>query len=204
MLRKVNWPLIACVLFCVLFWLAVGVGIARAANYGDPRLDVVATAVAGHPVQVSCSANSHDWALTEDQGHLTVEADGFTFVGGQPVIYLAPRICDTLEALENGAPAVQVGPYWASLAIKTILHESTHQSGVTDERTTDCQALALMPSWLPKFGIPAKVSQVSYVRISGTQRYKRVVKTVTNPLYAQTLSWASRWHNAVPVFGGPC
>lgn len=186
-------------LLCVAFYFA---GRANAANYNDTRLDAVATAIAGHPVTVTCADTTRDWVADEDAAHLTFEADGYTFVGGQPIIWLAPRVCATLEAL-LAHPAAQVGPYWVALAVKTILHESTHQSGVLDERTTDCKALAILPTWLPKFGIAAKVAQASYVK-QKSGLYKRVTKTVTNPLFAQTISYAKYWHNLVPGFGGPC
>jgi hypothetical protein len=178
---------------------------AQAANYGDPRLDVIATAVAGHPVTVLCAQTATDWSKTEALALLTNDADGFTFIGRSNIIYLSPRVCDTLEMIENGLPPSQIGPVWLALAVKTILHESTHQLGVRDEHQADCQAIAIMPGWLPKLGVPATIKVASFVRIRKTKTYRRVVKTTSNPLYLSTLTYALWWHNAIAFeVGGAC
>lgn len=189
----------------------VVVASARAA-YGDPRLDAVATSVAGHPVQVSCGSTPTDWAATEAANH-SVEADGFTFIGqvsttGAGIIYLAPRICDTLEALLSPYHD-DVGPYWASLAIKTIIHESIHQRGVTDESVTDCTALTLVQQYaVSSFGYPATVSTTTLVKKTVVVRVARVVRKVTtyvpktvtvpNPALAELQADAVAWHHALP------
>lgn len=202
-MRKFNWPLVLCIAFCVGFWLAFGVAVSHAA-YQDQRLNAVASAVAGHPVTVSCAASAHEWSQFEDAAGYTFETDGFTYIGRTPsVIYLAPRICDTLVADEHAGPTA-VGDFWNGLAIKVILHEASHQAGISDEGAADCNALSLVKQYAPSFGYSKTVTSVSYRKLAnGT--YKRVVRTVPNPALARLYSWASFWHRALPAnYQGTC
>lgn len=179
----------------------IGVGVAKAA-YTDPTLNDVASAIAGHPVSVTCATGAHEWASFEDTAKYTFETDGFTYIGRTPsVIYLAPRICDTLEADLHGNDA---GPYWNGLAIKVLLHESSHQAGLADEAAAECNALALLPKYAPRFGYPLRVVQTTYVHVTKTT-YKRVVKSVANPAYAKLRAYAEFWHRALPAnYQGTC
>jgi hypothetical protein len=196
-MRKLNWGLILCIAFCVGFWLTVGVIAAKGA-YTDQALNDVATKIAGHPVSVSCASSGHEWVTYEDSAFpgQNFEADGFTFIGRTPsVIYLAPRICDTLEADLHGNPA---GDYWNGLAIKVLLHESSHQAGIADEHAAECNALSLLKTYAPIFGYPAKVSQVSYVKVRDGH-FKRVTKQVANPALKRLAFYAEFWHRALPA-----
>lgn len=198
-MRKFTVLLIA--VLCVAFYLA---GRADAAH-GDLRLDTVATAVAGHPISVSCGDNSLDYAKTEQQAGLTFDTDGFTFVGRQPEIWLAPRVCDTLSALLNPAQHAQVGPLFAGLAIKVIIHESVHQRGISDEGLTDCTALGLVKQYaVSSFGYPATIKIVVYKRLK-SGAYSRSVKTVPNPELAKVYAAALYWHRLLPPsYQGGC
>lgn len=175
-----------------------------AAAYQDPPLNDVASAVAGHPVIASCAATSVEWSQFEATGGYPAEVDGFTFVGRDNVIFLAPRICQTLTAL-LGPAHDDVGPYWAALAIKVLIHESIHQRGVLDEGVTDCTALPLVPTYAASsFGYPATISQVTFSKVKGGL-YKRTVKTIPNPVLAKLAYWALQWHRAQPAnYQGGC
>jgi len=198
---KLNWGLIAALLFSALVWAAIFVASAKAA-YTDPTLNDVASKIAGHPVTVSCATGTHEWASFEDTAKYTFETDGFTYIGRQPaVIYLAPRICDTLEADLHGNPA---GDYWNGLAIKVLLHESSHQAGIADEAGAECNALSLLRTYAPTFGYKPTVHQVTYVKVTKTT-YKRVVKTVPNPALSKLANWAEFWHRQLPAnYQGTC
>jgi hypothetical protein len=203
-MRRTNWGLLGAVLFCLVFWLAIGVAIAKA-SYTDGALNGVASKIAGHPVTVACYSSGHEWVQAEDAAFpgQSFEADGFTFIGRQPaVIYLSPRVCDTLEADLHGN---QAGDYWNGLAIKVLLHESSHQAGIADEAGAECNALALLKAYAPTFGYPLTVKTTTYVRVGKTLTYKRVVKTVPNPALARLAHWAEFWHRALPAsYQGNC
>lgn len=210
-LRRINWGLIVVVLACLLFWALVGWATAnavasrataQAVQY--PALNAVASAVAGHPVVASCATSTHEWASFEDKAGYTFEVDGFTFIGRESVIYLAPRICDTLMADLTEGPA-SVGPFWLGLAIKVILHESTHQAGVVDEGATDCLALSLVKSYaVSTFKVAATITKVVYTK-TASGLYRRTVHTVPNPLLASIYASALRWHRLLPAeYQGGC
>jgi hypothetical protein len=203
-MKRLNWGLILALAFCVGFWLTVGALVAKAA-YQDTTLNNVASKIAGHPVSVACYASGHEWVQAEDSAFpgQSFEADGFTFIGRTPaVIYLAPRVCDTLEADLHGNPA---GDYWNGLAIKVLLHESSHQAGIADEAGAECNALSLLKSYAPTFGYPLTVKTTTYVRVGKTLTYKRVVKTVPNPALSRLAHRAEFWHKALPAnYQGNC
>lgn len=187
-------------LVSAILWVALGVLMASAARgaYQDQRLNAVATAVAGHPVVVSCATGVHEWAKFEDTAKYTFETDGFTYIGGASVIYLAPRICDTLEADLHAGPE-SAGAYWNGLAIKVLLHEASHQAGLVDESDAECNALKLVKKYaVETFGYKASVTRVTYVKVRDGH-YKRVVKMVPNPALAQVQSWALYWHRLLPA-----
>lgn len=186
-------------LFIVLMvWLVAAAIVVTAAHgaYQDQRLNAIASAVAGHPVIVSCASGAHEWSRFEDTAGLAFETDGFTFVGRDNVVYLAPRICDTLMA-DLTVGTNYVGDYWNGLAIRAILHESVHQRGITDEGITECTAMQLVKQYATSFGYAAKVTQVSYVRVRDGH-FRRVSKFVANPAIARMYAWAVAWHRQLP------
>jgi hypothetical protein len=203
-MRKFNYGLFLAILFSALVWALIGVAVAKAAEYQDPRLDAVASSVAGHPITAHCYQGAGEWNATEVQSGLTFETDGFTFVGRDQYVNLAPRVCDTLEALLKLGPDA-VGPFWAGLAIKVLIHESVHQRGITDEGVTDCAALALVKQYaVSSFGYAATVKQTVYRKLkNGT--YRRTVRTVPNPQLAALYASALAWHRALPAsYQGSC
>lgn len=192
-------------IFVVAFALVYIAG-ARAASH-DTRLDAVASAVAGHPVVAVCADNDHEWVSWEDQSAGGAELDGFTQITVGPNIYLAPRICNTLEAdLQNGPSAV--GDYWLGLAIKTIIHESVHQRGITDESVTDCTALTLVKQYaVSSFGFAPTVTRqvIASKKVKGKRVLYVKQVTVPNPALADLYAWALAWHRALPAnYQGAC
>jgi hypothetical protein len=191
-------------LVLVVTLLALVAGRAYAAVQ-NPALNATASAVAGHPVIVSCATSSSEWAAFEATAGYAAEVDGFTFAARDNVIYLGPRVCQTLLALVTPNSHGDVGPYWAALAIKTIIHESVHQRGVLDEAVTDCTALSLLTQYaVSSFGYPATIKTFVYTKTKlGT--FKRRNATVPNPELARLAYWAEQWHLAMPAnYQGGC
>jgi hypothetical protein len=171
-------------------------------------LDHVASMVAGHNVTVDCVDSDLEWVSLEGQHGVTVDTDGFTNIG-TPVVYIGPRACDALEALDAG---YDVGVVYASIAIKTLIHESVHQRGISDEAITDCTALGLVKQYAVQFfGYAATVPLTTYKRVVKVVRKVRfstlvaVTTTVPNPALAALQDWAQRWHNSLPAqYHGSC
>src|SRR5690348_16719582 len=143
----------------ITVWLLLVWAVAAKANYQDQRLNTIASNIAGHDVVVSCSASEHEWVSFEDAGFpgQNFDADGFTTASRSNVIYLAPRVCDTLEG-DLHVGVASVGDYWNGLAIKVLVHEALHQRGITDESQTDCTALTLVKQYALSLGYTANVT----------------------------------------------
>lgn len=193
---RFNWPLALVIAFCLGFWLTVGV-VAAKASYTDSTLNDVATKIAGHPVTVSCASGVTEWAATTKNAGYTFDVDGFTYVGGAPILYLAPRICDVLEADLHVGPT-KTGDWFNGLAIKVLLHEASHQAGLADEHAAECNALALLKTYAPRFGYTPTITRVSYVKVRDGH-YKRVTKVVPNPALASLQAAAEFWHRSLPA-----
>ena len=197
--------------------LAVAAGSAAAENLPNPVFDQVATEVAGKPVSVFCETDWYPWIkFFEEDGINGGGINGFTSLAS-PIVFVSPRQCETLWALQSGA---SVGTYYAASAVFTVAHEAVHQRGITDEGVTDCTALPLVPGLVVKyFGISELVSE----RYLAPKTIKRVVKvgkqkkTVTvrtmveatrqvpNPWLGDFERDVVRWHKAKPAeYQGNC
>lgn len=182
--------------------------VAAAANNPSTQLDVIATSVAGKPVTVWCETSWPSWLNLAAQNGVT-EAGGFTYIGGAPVVYVAPDVCVELHAL---ADHEDVGAFFAAEALRILAHESVHQSGVSNEATTDCKAVSLVPTLATKFfGVPAKVTQrrivLAWRRLAGRRVRVPTVQTrmVPNPYLARLKAAALKWHDAQPAqYHGDC
>jgi hypothetical protein len=131
---------------------------ATAGNWQDGKLDQIASSVAQRPVSVWCESSESDWIHTGDHfGQNWDSLFGFTSLT-TPVVYVNPRECATLHALVGGE---DVGSYWGSIAMLTLIHEATHQrlsSG--DEALVECSALKLLPTVAQAgFSVPTTVAQ---------------------------------------------
>ena len=177
-------------------------------------------------MSVYCESSYLEWGQIEQTiGNIDVE--GFTWAPPTPApapfatgwIYLSPPICESLHAiLDDGFDAV--GPFWGSLAVKTVVHESIHQRGVTDESVTDCTALQELDTYLPAFGVPATATTTVLKRKTTRKRIKvaagkyRTITitsmvptnvTIPNPEIATINQWAAAWHKALPAaYQGAC
>lgn len=185
---------------------------AQAANRPDNRLDVAASALAGHPVEVWCEDTWSSWILTgfqlfnQDWSFLA----GFTFAGDN-TIFVSPRACETLHALLNYGPN-RVGSYYASSAVLTLVHEAMHQRGISNEGEADCNALNLIRSaGVSYFGYRVQEQQQYVARVVKRVKGKRVVtpvvrtRLVPSPTLAQFYNDAVSWHRSKPAeYQGNC
>jgi hypothetical protein len=125
---------------------------APAANRSDPRLDTIASAVAGHPVNVWCEDNATDWGAGP-----APTVWGYTYPPpSSNTIHVSPWICMNLHTVLDTTNRDELAMYAVAAAIHTLVHESVHQrggiygdcyaNGPTDmgcEGRTDCMALTL-------------------------------------------------------------
>jgi hypothetical protein len=168
-------------------------GIASAADWPNGTLDQVATQVAQHPVHVYCEDDYTEWRLFENA--FDVDLNGFTFPLGGNVypfapntLYLGPEVCGTLHVLVQYGVG-DAGPYWAGLAVLTLVHEASHQRlRSLDEALTECTALKLVPSVLSSFVAPTVT----------VKRGRRNV-TIANWYFTRTLGWVQAWDAAEPA-----
>lgn len=158
-------------------------------NTPDPRLDQIATAIAGHPVTVYCENDPAAWAAGGSPG-----AWGYTWPPHwngilppalQNVVWVHPIVCATLHSLMDNHDGTQ--PYDAALAIHILVHESFHQrDGVygdctqTDkscEGRADCGALAYdETAETTLFGFPATVTTTEVVTNTVYRYVRRKVR----------------------------
>lgn len=203
-----KWILLMCAAAILLIAPA-----ARAGNFSDSRLDAAASYVAGKPVTVWCEESITDWVqVGQSMGQDFDFTEGFTFptIPNYSTIYLAPNVCLTLHALlDQGAE--NVGAYWGSLAIHTLVHESVHLlTGSTDEHFVDCTALTKDADVAEKFFAWPTTEQVYHDVVVRNKKHRivgvRTVSTsVTSPLLTAFTSFDQGWHDAAPApYNGSC
>lgn len=185
---------------------------AKAADARTPLLDAVATAVAGHATYAYCEDSLAEWVAIG-----AANANGFTRPGVSPWVYLSPRQCETLRALANRE---DVGTYYASSALLTLVHESIHQRGgiyadptsAAVEGLTDCAAIPLVPGIaVSYFGVPATVTE-AYTATVRRRVHRRLVtstevrlRAVPNPWLTRLAVDVMRWHRSKPAaYQGTC
>lgn len=95
-----------------------------------PRLEPAASFVAGKHVAVYCGDTS---TLSDD------EPMGMADVAGSRIFLHDSFVCVPLLYLR--VKAADIGPEDFGRALHTLVHESLHVRGVTDESATDCAAL---------------------------------------------------------------
>lgn len=121
----------------VLAAAAVAAAAAQATTT-DPRLDTVASKIAGHPVQALCYERGETGDPFEWFG-----AWGYVWMGDTATLNLAAEVCDGALGILNHDPAV---PYWKqALGALVVTHESFHQrlnmGDRGDEAATECRAV---------------------------------------------------------------
>jgi hypothetical protein len=195
MFRKLRLAFLASIILVATAF--VGTTSASASDWHLAKLDSVASSIAGHPVSVLCERSAATWV--DVSRYQRGEGDGlygFTFApnitdpyGNVNVIYLNPTACETFHVYAaNGwgkpGAARDAGLHWLAGAALTLVHESVHQFGYTDEGATECEAMRLMPQALPYyFGVPAKI--------------KVHRRRVRNPMFSRLLAWTRYWHNGL-------
>ena len=196
---------------------ALVAGTASAESQPNPVFDQIATEVAGKPVAVYCERDWYPWIKYFETGGINgTWVQGFTVLA-VPTVFISPRECETLWALQNGE---SVGTYYAASAIFTLAHEGVHQRGIADEGVTDCTAMPLVAGIAVKyFGVTETITQQYLVpkTIKRTVKVGKKKKTVTfrtsveasrvipNPWFEQLKIDIGRWHKARPAeYQGTC
>jgi hypothetical protein len=164
---------------------------AAAANQADPRIDQVASTVAGHAVNIWCENDPAAYAELERRARAPSPTWGFADPA-KNVAYISPVPCLNLHRLLDGTPVTAPdgspgGPWWTADAIQILLHEATHLTGGAGgpfdcrpgtgcEGRTDCNALRLFPTWLPTFGISPTVTTTTHVTDWVLVKHKKQVR----------------------------
>jgi hypothetical protein len=122
---------------------------AGAATSNSPELSRLATAFQGRPIVAYCAKTQADWSGTLVARHIPSYVVGFAYIG-RPRVWLSPSIC-------AGVP--QADPW----SVLVFLHELIHTSGVRNERTANCRALAGEQSFLENLlGLSPEQAQSVY------------------------------------------
>lgn len=183
----------------------------QAAWAHSANVDALASEVAGKPVSVHCETNADTWRELVNQNFepdpISNMIAGFTNLR-EAKVFLGPQICQALIQAERFG-AVNAGLLPFSLAILTLVHETIHQRGITDENQTSCAAKKETPAIAEKYyGIKQYVFQTKLVpafkvvRVAGksvrvkTMASKRV--RVLNPQYVALVTYIGLWHNELP------
>jgi hypothetical protein len=187
---------------------------ARASDWPLPTADAVASGIGGHGVHVFCEESWLSWIayfaqFGEDGGGV----NGFTYPSDPTHVYVNPRQCETLHAL--AALGEQAGPYYASSAVLTLVHESIHTRGgqfanctASDkscEGRTECAALPLVHDVaVNSFHIAPTVEQPYTASVKRKIGKKRVTVTVVryrsvaNPWLTTFDNDVKAWHASKP------
>lgn len=172
-------------------WLALMLGAlalispttAEAGNVPHPKLDEIASEIAGPGKTVWCEADEGEWrAMPAWQSGSLGFVRFWSYDGGQTwapesVAYVAPLVCHTLHAaLNRGYEAAPTRTLALSLLV--LLHESVHLGGVKDEAETDCEALRRVEDVAVRhFAVPRTVSLTDTLhRYETVYRYRTVLR----------------------------
>jgi hypothetical protein len=124
----------------------------------EPRFGALASALAGHPVEVRCWS-ARDWRrlLREEKAYTVNHIDegtlGFAGIDGQRN-NLAPDVCDNLVALayRHLQPNDDPARLLLAQAVDTLTHEPQHSKGIAVEAQAECYAIQLMTGTAEKLG----------------------------------------------------
>lgn len=183
------------VLILALVGALAGAGTASGWNAATPRLDAIATYVAGHPVTVWCETDPATWIEMLGSSPEMANVLGFTQLD-EPTVYVNPTDCRILRLASFGYDQADTGLFYLARAIRDLVHESVHQRGIADEGITDCTALAAMPAVAVRF--------FGFHRTTLVKRGDRRVR-VPDPALARLMDWAHAWHEESPSqYQGDC
>ncbi len=182
--------------------------VGNAAVVTDPRLDAVASYVAGEPVHVQGETDQLTWVAEAPN----ITAQGFVDHAFDPMIYLSPRTWKGLEGIEDGGVS-SLPPFYAGEFILELVHEATHlKLRSYDEGRVNACALTEVPSVLARFYAPATATRKVTTHTHYTRRVKvhghwvkrtftrTTTHTVTgpNPLYVSVLQGATDFYKSQP------
>jgi hypothetical protein len=175
---KTTLAMIACTAVAAAF--AANATAARKQLWYDPKVDAVASDVAGTSVRVDGEDDLAEWAsfVTPDDPYAVL---GFTFPFATPSsalyhrIFITPELWPTLRnAVEYGPQNSQSSLYGTAVAIFTMTHEAYHIRLLSgDENRVNACALQAFPTVVTKeFGVPAADTRTSTVPVTKTVRVK--------------------------------
>lgn len=187
-------------------------GVGHGANLPHPRLDQVASEIAGKPATVHCESSEDEW----NNGWAQLGMVGWQLWGvshnDTSEVVLSPRVCHTLRvALDHDH--VAAGPYMMSRALHTLVHESVHQRGIADEAVTECLTMPLIKGVAVRhFGykrqkvVTRLVKKIKVVTVRFGKQIRRVRvptmverrTTAPNPELQALLAWVDGWHLSLP------
>ena len=129
--------------------------ISDTASHQIPKLDQVASTLAGKHATVNCWSNK-GWAQLQAWDgihHYTrlVDAAGITYPENRR-IELAPVVCQILEQVLDRSAQQQ--PLFTAWAVHVLAHESAHASGIEAENRAECRGIATDPRTAELLGIP--------------------------------------------------
>ena len=131
--------------------------ISTTATHQIPKLDRVASALAGRPVIVNCWSERgwqrlQRWEIAH--GPSLPELAGLTFPARRR-IQLSPFDCQILQqVLERSAQQ----PVFEAAAVVALAHESAHASGIRAENRAECRAIRTEPRAARLLGIRASLA----------------------------------------------
>jgi hypothetical protein len=158
---RVVAPLLACVL--LLGALGVRGHVRRVAV--EDRAAEVASAIAGHSVEVHCPGPIRRHVFYEiTEGRVRFSADGVP----DPETNLSADACAGLRrVLDKGASLNLECLYWncskadtrAAMGLIVLTHESVHMRGVMDEGVTECEAEQRVEATALRLGLTSQSAQ---------------------------------------------
>lgn len=151
----------------------------------DPRIDAIATGIAGFPVTVTGEDDPNAWAqlvasYSVDCPSSCADVVGFSGPLASPgdpryhKVFIGPGGWITLEAIENGGVASVGDLHAAADAILTLIHETTHvKLQSTDEGRVEACAVQAFPAVIASyFGVSSTIEQTQTYTMRHAYRVK--------------------------------
>jgi hypothetical protein len=151
--------------------------ISASVSHQIPKLERVASALAGRRAVVNCWSN-RDWPRMQAwQGNhhniRGVDANGITYLATHR-IELSPFVCQVLsQVIARSAQQ----PLFTAWAVTVLAHESAHASGIRAEHLAECRAITTEPRAAELLGISKPMAE----RLQHI--YRGTVYPYESPLY---------------------
>lgn len=180
----------------------------------DPRIDAIASGIAGFPVTVTGEDDANAWVELVREGNISCpncagEPVGFAVIADHHV-YFSPDIWDTLEGIESSGASNVIPLSAAAGAILQLTHEVYHvKLQSTDEGRVNACALQAFPTILSTyFGVAPTVTQTTTTRVRyrvkvhgrWVVRYRSVktAATIANQAYLRFVAAAKAYYASQP------